>query len=74
VVLIPGPDARRPAVVGRGAVGEKEAAVRLTKAMLDAMDTALAELLAGCGVQGVFNEAEADEIIRNAHKAQAWVW
>jgi hypothetical protein len=44
--------------------------MRLSKAELDAINTALSELLAGEGPQGVDDEREAQRIMEAARKAQ----
>lgn len=46
--------------------------MRLTKNMLDAMLTALAELLAGEGPQG-YNEDDGEKVMENAEKAKEWI-
>jgi hypothetical protein len=48
--------------------------MRLTMRMLDAMNTALAELLAGEGPQGNYTEDEGKALMLEGHKAQEWVW
>jgi len=40
--------------------------------MLDAMLTALAELLAGEGPQG-YNEDDGEKVMENAEKAKEWI-
>jgi len=47
--------------------------IKLTHGMLDAIETALTELLAGEGPQGVDSDAESMEIMRNAERAQEWI-
>ena len=48
--------------------------MKFTQKMLNAMLTALSELLAGEGPQGYNeNSEEAEEIMKNAEKAHQWI-
>lgn len=46
--------------------------MKLTKGMLDAMLTALSELLGGEGPQG-FDEKDGEKVMDEAQKAHSWI-
>jgi hypothetical protein len=47
--------------------------IRLTNRLLDAMNAALAEFLAGDWPQG-YDDDEGLQVLKSAEDAQVWVW